>query len=98
MHPFAKEVLAATSRIPYGRTATYGAIAAEVGRPDGAQAVGAALGSNPIPIVVPCHRVIGAGGKLTGYGGGLERKEFLLALEGAIPPRLGSGGWWTSTS
>lgn len=84
MHPFAKEVLAATSRVRYGRLATYGQIAVRIGRPTAARAVGAALGSNPIPIVVPCHRVIGASGRLTGYSGGLERKERLLALEGSL--------------
>jgi methylated-DNA-[protein]-cysteine S-methyltransferase len=86
MHPFAKEVLAATSRVGYGRLATYGQIAARIGRPKAARAVGAALGSNPVPIVVPCHRVIGASGRLTGYSGGLARKERLLALEGSLPP------------
>lgn len=86
MHPFAKEVLAATSRVRYGRLATYGQIAVRIGRPTAARAVGAALGSNPIPIVVPCHRVIGASGRLTGYAGGLERKERLLALEGSLLP------------
>lgn len=84
MHPFAKEVLSATSRVGYGHLATYGQIAVRIGRPNAARAVGAALGSNPIPIVVPCHRVIGASGRLTGYAGGLERKERLLALEGSL--------------
>ena len=97
MHPFAKQVLAATARVPFGQVSTYGQIATTIGRPTAARAVGAALGSNPIPIVVPCHRIIGAGGKLTGYAGGLQRKEYLLELEGAIAPRLGSGPW-TSTS
>jgi methylated-DNA-[protein]-cysteine S-methyltransferase len=86
MHPFAKEVLAATGRVGYGRLATYGEIARRIGHPKAARAVGAALGSNPIPVVVPCHRVIGAGGSLTGYGGGLPRKRALLALEGSLPP------------
>jgi len=85
MHPFAKQVLAATSRVPFGRLATYGEIAGRVGKPKAARAVGAALGSNPIPIVVPCHRVVGAGGKLTGYAGGLDRKRLLLRLEGSLP-------------
>lgn len=84
MHPFATQVLAATSRVGYGRLATYGEIAARIGRPTAARAVGAALGSNPVPIVVPCHRVIGASGRLTGYAGGLARKERLLALEGSL--------------
>ena len=86
MHPFAKEVLAATGRVGYGRLATYGEIARRIGHPRAARAVGAALGSNPVPVVVPCHRVIGAGGSLTGYGGGLPRKRALLALEGSLPP------------
>jgi len=69
-------------QIPYGQTVTYGQIAWRLGQPPGtARAVGAANGSNPIPIVVPCHRVIGADGRLTGYGGGLERKRLLLGLE-----------------
>ncbi|HLB39610.1 MAG TPA: methylated-DNA--[protein]-cysteine S-methyltransferase [Actinomycetota bacterium] len=82
MTPFARQVLAATSRVGFGRLATYGQIAARIDRPTAARAVGAALGSNPIPIVVPCHRVVGASGKLTGYAGGLDRKAFLLRLEG----------------
>ena len=69
------------SRIPYGQTTTYGAVAAAIGHPDSPRAVGAANGRNPIPIVVPCHRVIGAGGKLVGYGGGLDTKRRLLELE-----------------
>ena len=85
MSPFAKDVLGATARVPFGRLATYGEIAGKIGRPRAARAVGAALGANPIPIVVPCHRVIGAGGNLTGYGGGLPRKELLLSLEGSLP-------------
>ncbi len=84
MHPFAKEVLTATSRVGYGRLATYGEIAARIGRPKAARAVGAALGSNPVPIVVPCHRIVGVGGRLTGYAGGLDRKERLLTLEGSL--------------
>jgi methylated-DNA-[protein]-cysteine S-methyltransferase len=81
MSSFAREVLAATSKVPFGSVATYGEIATRIRRPGAARAVGAALGSNPIPIVVPCHRVVGAGGALTGYGGGLERKTYLLQLE-----------------
>jgi len=88
MHPFARTVLAATSRVGYGELATYGQIATRIGHPSAARAVGAALGSNPVPIVVPCHRIVGAGGRLTGYAGGLDRKETLLRLEGALPPRL----------
>ena len=83
---FERDVWAALEEVPYGTTATYGEIAERIGRPGRARAVGAANGRNPIAIVVPCHRVIGAGGKLTGYGGGLERKRELLVLEGALLP------------
>ncbi len=82
--PFARRVLARTAAIPYGSHSSYGEIAAEAGSPRGARAAGNALGSNPIPIVIPCHRVLHAGGGLGGYGGGLERKRWLLALEGAL--------------
>ena len=78
---FQQEVWALLRAIPYGGTATYGELAAELGRPSAARAVGAAVGRNPISIVVPCHRVVGSTGKLTGYAGGISRKEFLLALE-----------------
>ena len=71
----------ALRRIPYGKTATYGQIARRIGKPSGARAVGAANGRNPIPIVVPCHRVVASGGKLGGYGGGLALKRRLLELE-----------------
>ncbi len=81
---FDRRVWAALERIPYGRTVSYGEIAREVEEPGAARAVGVANGRNPIAIVVPCHRVIGADGRLTGYGGGLERKRFLLELEGAM--------------
>jgi methylated-DNA-[protein]-cysteine S-methyltransferase len=67
--------------IPYGETMSYGELARRIGSPNASRAVGRANGANPIPIVIPCHRVIGSNGKLTGYGGGLPRKEFLLALE-----------------
>ena len=70
--------------IPYGQTRTYGEIARAVGEPGGAQAVGAACGRNPVPVIVPCHRVVGAGGKLVGFGGGLPRKRRLLALEAKV--------------
>ena len=73
-------------RIPYGVTISYGELARRVGRPGAARAVGRANGTNPISIVVPCHRVIGADGKLTGYSGGIERKAALLALEQAATP------------
>ncbi len=82
MHGFARRVLRATSRVPFGEVTTYGSVAAEAGSPRAARAAGNALGSNPIPIVVPCHRVLHAGGGLGGYAGGLDRKRFLLALEG----------------
>lgn len=74
-------VLEELRRIPYGETSSYGDIAARIGRPKAVRAVGAANGRNPIPIIVPCHRVIGAGGDLTGFGGGLGTKEALLRLE-----------------
>jgi methylated-DNA-[protein]-cysteine S-methyltransferase len=80
---FARKVLRRTARIPYGSVASYGEVAVEVGTPRGARAVGNALGSNPIPVVVPCHRVVRTGGAIGGYGGGLPRKRWLLALEGA---------------
>jgi methylated-DNA-[protein]-cysteine S-methyltransferase len=80
----ALDVLAATSRVPFGRVTTYGELAGRIGHPRAARAVGNALGSNPIPIVIPCHRVLRAGGALGGYGGGVARKAKLLALEGAI--------------
>jgi methylated-DNA-[protein]-cysteine S-methyltransferase len=79
--PFQLAVWEALCQIPYGETISYGELADRVGRPGAARAVGLANGRNPIAIVVPCHRVIGASGSLTGYGGGLERKRFLLELE-----------------
>jgi methylated-DNA-[protein]-cysteine S-methyltransferase len=79
--PFQLEVWRALRAIPYGETASYGEIAAAVGQPGAARAVGGANNRNPIAIVIPCHRVIGASGSLTGYGGGLPRKQRLLALE-----------------
>jgi methylated-DNA-[protein]-cysteine S-methyltransferase len=82
MSPFVRKVMTETAKVPYGEVSTYGAVAAGIRHPDAARAVGAALGSNPIPIVLPCHRIVGASGKLTGYAGGLHRKEFLLRLEG----------------
>jgi methylated-DNA-[protein]-cysteine S-methyltransferase len=81
---FHREVLRELARVPFGRVTTYGALAAKVGRPRAARAIGGAMNRNPIPIVLPCHRVIGANGSLVGYGGGLERKEQLLRLEGAL--------------
>jgi methylated-DNA-[protein]-cysteine S-methyltransferase len=78
---FQRSVWRALCEIPYGETVSYGELARRVGNPKGSRAVGLANGSNPIAIVVPCHRVIGSNGKLTGYGGGLENKEILLNLE-----------------
>ena len=82
---FQQAVWAQVASIAYGATTTYGEIARRIGRPGAARAVGAAVGANPLPILIPCHRVIGAGGSLTGYGGGLEVKEALLRLEGVLP-------------
>jgi methylated-DNA-[protein]-cysteine S-methyltransferase len=79
--PFQQAVWEALRAIPYGTTTSYGALAAQLGRPGAARAVGAANGRNPIAVVVPCHRVVGADRSLTGFGGGLERKRTLLALE-----------------
>jgi len=86
--PFQRDVWGELARIPYGATVSYGELARRVGRPAASRAVGAANGANPIPIVLPCHRVIGANGSLTGYGGGLPIKRALLALEGALPEAL----------
>ena len=79
--PFHVRVWEALRAIRYGTTTAYGQLAAQIGEPDAARAVGAANGANPIVIIVPCHRVIGANGRLVGYGGGLRRKRFLLDLE-----------------
>jgi methylated-DNA-[protein]-cysteine S-methyltransferase len=84
IHGIARDVLRATARIPFGDVSTYGEVARRIGRPRAARAVGNALGSNPIPIVIPCHRVLRAGGEIGGYGGGPLRKESLLRLEGAV--------------
>ena len=81
---FNRRVLRELARVPYGEIVTYGELAARSARPRAARAVGMVMNRNPLPIVLPCHRVIGANGKLTGYAGGLERKEALLRLEGAI--------------
>jgi methylated-DNA-[protein]-cysteine S-methyltransferase len=86
--PFSRAVLARLARVPYGQVTTYGALAAEADRPKAARAVGTVMNRNPVPIVLPCHRVVGANGSLVGYGGGLERKEQLLKLEGALQPQL----------
>ena len=79
--PFQRSVWKRLQDIPYGETISYGELAKRVGNPKASRAVGAANGSNPLPIVIPCHRVIGANGKLTGFGGGLPTKEALLTLE-----------------
>ncbi|HVJ94578.1 MAG TPA: methylated-DNA--[protein]-cysteine S-methyltransferase, partial [Labilithrix sp.] len=79
--PFQRDVWRALLSVPYGRTTTYSAIARSIGRPLAVRAVGAANGRNPLAIVVPCHRVIGNDGSLTGYAGGLDNKRFLLELE-----------------
>lgn len=87
---FARRVLEATARIPYGAVSNYASVAAEAGSPRGYRAAGNALGSNPIPIIVPCHRVLHSGGGLGGYTGGLDRKRTLLAIESGQSP-LGVG-------
>ena len=88
--PFQERVWAALRGIPVGRTISYGALAARIGQPTASRAVGMANGANPVAIVVPCHRVIGADSRLTGYGGGLERKRWLLDHERAEPERAGN--------
>jgi len=84
LRPFQREALLATFAIPYGHTSTYGHLAMQIGRPRAARAVGRAEATNPMPLVIPCHRVLGAKGKLRGYGGGLEIKKWLLQMEGAV--------------
>jgi methylated-DNA-[protein]-cysteine S-methyltransferase len=90
--PFQRRVWAALREIPYGETVTYGQLAERIGRPAAARAVGLANGRNPMGIIVPCHRVVGATGQLTGYAGGLERKQYLLEFErhamGATPAQV----------
>jgi methylated-DNA-[protein]-cysteine S-methyltransferase len=81
-HGFGRRVLQATARVPYGSVSTYKQVAAAAGSPRGSRAAGNALGSNPLPIVVPCHRILRSGGALGGYTGGLERKRWLLEVEG----------------
>ena len=81
---FHRRVLAELALVPYGAVTTYGTLAARAGRPRAARAVGTVMNRNPLPIVLPCHRVIGSTGSLVGYGGGLERKEQLLRLEGVL--------------
>ena len=84
--PFHEAVLNELARVPYGQVDTYGHLAKLVGRPRAARAVGVVMNRNPIPIVLPCHRIIGANGSLTGYGGGLDNQRRLLELEGAALP------------
>ena len=79
--PFQQRVWTALQDVPFGQTISYGQLAARIGQPGAARAVGLANGRNPVSIVVPCHRVVGSTGRLTGYGGGLQRKQYLLALE-----------------
>ncbi|MFO7985391.1 MAG: methylated-DNA--[protein]-cysteine S-methyltransferase [Desulfatiglandaceae bacterium] len=79
--PFQLTVWKALSQIPYGETLSYGKLAEKIGKPGAARAVGGAVGRNPLPIILPCHRVIGSDGSLTGFGGGLDRKRALLSLE-----------------
>jgi methylated-DNA-[protein]-cysteine S-methyltransferase len=82
--PFNRRVLEELARVPYGQTTTYGRLAERADRPRAARAVGMVMNRNPVPIVLPCHRVVGSTGKLVGYGGGIERKEQLLRLEGVL--------------
>lgn len=82
--PFTTRVLQELARVPFGETATYAQLATRAGNPKAARAVGTIMNRNPIPIVLPCHRIIGADGSLVGYGGGLDRKETLLRLEGVL--------------
>jgi methylated-DNA-[protein]-cysteine S-methyltransferase len=86
MAPFQRRVLRATAAIPYGATSTYGGVAAHAGNPRAQRAAGNALGGNPLPIIVPCHRVLRSGGAMGGYTGGVERKHYLLELEGVTTP------------
>jgi methylated-DNA-[protein]-cysteine S-methyltransferase len=85
--PFARRILRATAAIPFGEVSTYARVAAAAGSPRGSRAAGNALGANPVPIVVPCHRVLRTGGDLGGYTGGIHRKQLLLTLEGVLPPQ-----------
>jgi methylated-DNA-[protein]-cysteine S-methyltransferase len=89
--PFSRRILEALVAVPFGATITYGELAARAGRPGAARAVGRAMAANPLPIVVPCHRVVGAGGKMTGYSGGdgIVTKRWLLRFEEAVTLRIG---------
>ena len=86
--PFQKSVWAALRRIPFGTTISYAELARRIGEPAAVRAVGTANGANPVAVIVPCHRVIGTNGTLTGYGGGLERKQWLLSHEGVLSRQL----------
>ena len=100
--PFQKRVWQELVRIPFGTTITYGQLARRVGQPTASRAVGHANGRNPISIIVPCHRVIGANGKLTGYAGGIDKKQWLLAWERQAAAETGYlfdvAGTWTGES
>jgi methylated-DNA-[protein]-cysteine S-methyltransferase len=85
---FSRQVLSALCQVPWGKQTTYGALAARVGRPRGARAVGQAVGANPIPVLIPCHRVLPASGHIGGFSGGVDRKRILLALEGWVEREL----------
>jgi methylated-DNA-[protein]-cysteine S-methyltransferase len=85
---FQLQVWRALSRIPFGQTVSYASMASRIGRPKAVRAVGLANGQNPLPIIVPCHRVIGSNGSLTGFGGGIPTKKWLLEFEGALTPEL----------
>lgn len=87
---FQHQVWRAVRGIPFGQTVSYGRVASQIGRPKAVRAVGLANGQNPIPLIVPCHRVIGSNGSLTGFGGGLPTKKWLLEFEGALSPKTGS--------
>jgi methylated-DNA-[protein]-cysteine S-methyltransferase len=87
--PFQRQVWRLLAELPYGTTTSYGSLARALGKPGAARAVGAANGRNPLPIVLPCHRVVGADGSLTGFGGGLEAKRWLLRHEGIALPEQG---------
>ncbi|MEU7903836.1 methylated-DNA--[protein]-cysteine S-methyltransferase [Actinoplanes sp. NPDC049118] len=89
---FERAVWAEIAKIPYGEMLTYGAIATALGEPGAARAVGTACNHNPVPVIVPCHRVVGAGGKLVGFGGGLPRKRKLLELEARVALERAWGG------
>lgn len=91
-HGFTQRILQAIAAIPFGSTSNYREVATAAGNPRATRAAGNACGANPIPIVVPCHRVLRTGGQLGGYTGGVEKKETLLTLEGILPPRLGGHG------